>query len=194
MTNIDRYRVSWTGFSGAPGVSTFYLASDSAVVLNPLLSTFFNAVKPYVPAAVTFGFPTVVDTLNDVDGSLVTTRAITGVASIAGTGGGNWAAPAGIMVRWVTGVVVDKHRLIGKTYLVPTSSSALDTDGTVSSAALTAIGNAATALVAGATFGLRVWHRPRKATVTRPARVGSSQPILAATIMDRISVLRSRRD
>lgn len=195
MTSIARWRVTWAGFSGAPGVSTFYTLAASATDPVPSIGAFFNAIKNIFPAAVSFSFPTVGDTLEDTTGALTGSKASAGYATpISPTGSGAWAAPAGISVVWDTGSVADGRRIKGRTYLVPVAGNCLDSNGTMDNTLRTTVQTAGAGLVAALGGSLVVWHRPRKATGTKPAHIGSSLPVLNAVVADKIVVLTSRRD
>lgn len=192
---IDRIKVTWTGFQGAPGVSTFY----SLNAYNDLtqLHTFFAAVAGMLPADVRISFSGTGDILDETTGALTGSYAWDTPADVVGTNASDYAAPVGMIVDWETGVVQDGHRLRGKTFLVPLSGDMFATDGTPDASAVGTLQGAAAALAENG--DLVVWHRPRaaKPEVSIPAvtsRAGGYASISSATVPDLAAVLTSRRD
>jgi hypothetical protein len=186
MAIIERIRCQWSGFTGSPGLTTFYCTD--ALTLLPAVRTFFNALVTGIPTTAQISFepfgPRIDDTTGNLTGSWSTG---TTPAVVVGTGPGAYAAPAGCLINWLTSSIVNNRFLRGKTFLVP--STFVSTDGTVTPAGVTAMQAAATTLIANAGV-LRVWHRP---TVAAPSS-GSSAPVVGANVPDKIVVLRSRRD
>lgn len=198
MTAIQRCRVVWTGFNGSPGVSTFY--GLDGVTLAPLIGQFFNGIKAIFPTGLQITVEQGGDTIEDTTGVLLGAWGTGGGAGFPGSGAGGYSAPAGEMVRWSTGIVLDGHRVRGRTFLVPIIASAYDTDGTITAAAVTELQLKSGDLVTGATGNLLIWHRPRvarAATATRPAvtaRLGGHAFVTGSSAVDKAVVLRSRRD
>lgn len=189
---INRVRVSWTNFPGAPGLSTFYLGGG--IVDVTAIRAFFSALVARFPTGLTWQTPNSGDIVD------VGTGRITGTWS--GTGGGNTvgtatAAPysgsSGAMVRWLTNGVVEGHRLAGRTYLVPLAGNTYDTDGSIGSATQTAIQAAGTTLIAGYGSNLVVFHKPRNAAGGDLGSPGSVSAVASAIVPDLAVVLRSRR-
>lgn len=186
MAVIERIRCQWSGFTGSPGLTTFY--TDDAINFLPLVRTFFDAIKTLLPSAVTVSFEAFGARINDNDGSLNGSwSAGSTPAPVTGTIAGSYAAPAGVLVNWNTNTVVNGRFLRGKTFLVP--SAALSSNGTVNDANIVTLTAAAVALLAG-TPDMLVWHRPK----TDPFVAGSSAAVLNPSVPDKIVVLRSRRD
>jgi hypothetical protein len=185
MATIERIRVNWTGFTGAPGLSTFY-ATD-AITLLPDVRTFFNAIVSLIPNVVTLSFEPFGERFSDVDGSLLGTWSTTTPTPVLGGATALYAAPTGYVVNWITGAVIHNRFLRGKTFIVPGIVSS--GDGSPSNSLVTTLQTAATTLKNSA-GGLRIWHRP-----TAPgATDGSSSLVLSAQVPDKAVVLRSRRD
>lgn len=186
MTTIERCRAIWTGFSGAPGVTTWY--TDDAINMLPVMRTFFNANAGNLPNAVTVSFEPFGSRIDDATGALVGNWTTTPTpAVVAGGGGTLYQAPVGLVVNWLTSTVVGSRFLRGKTFLVPGIGGTGVTDGTPAAGNLTNLQAAAAAVIA-ATPNLLIWHRP----VNNVG--GSSATVTAASVPDKYVVLRSRRD
>jgi hypothetical protein len=166
-------------------VSVFYSPfGDDA---TPQLGTFFNAIKGNFPSSVTWSIPSSGDILNDADGAL--TGAWTGgtAASYAGTTAGAYAGGTGAYVRWITGVVVGRRKLQGRTFLCPVLTSLYDTSGTINDPSIVSMLAAATSLAVSGK--LVIWHRPSGLGATD----GSSATVVGAAIPDKVTSLKSRR-
>lgn len=131
--------------------------------------------------------------LQDVIG--VTTRVV------AGGNSNNQLAPApvGLETTYGTNGIVNSHRVRGRTFHVPVSYFAFDTDGTPTAASvLLARAFGTSMLDAGTTdlvFG--VYSRPfapKPPRTTPPARPGSFHGAVSSGAPDKAIVLRSRRD
>jgi hypothetical protein len=201
---LQRYRVSWTNWPGAPGVTTLYLSTSVADYSH--IRTFFNTIKDLFPTNLTFTFPSVVDIINETNGQLTGSIATTPGAVVTSTASSQgYAGSAGGMIRWNTAAIVDGTRVTGRTYLVPLHQNSYFTDGSLVSATITSIQTAATTLLAAYADGVKVFSRPypgRAAVGTpgepgykpaRAARVGSYATALSALVPDLAVVMRSRR-
>lgn len=191
MSLINRYRVTWDFPNGGPGVSTFY-GSGGSVVSD--LQAFFNAIKTRLPIGVVVSYDGTSETINVETGELTGAGADGSSWSVAGTGTGTWAAGVGASVRWLTGAVVYGHRVYGRTFLAPLNSFSYDGTGTLDTSALGEFRTAAAALIAGANSEYGVYTRPRPA----PGGIGPDRPgvysvIVASSVADKVSTLRSRR-
>lgn len=194
MATMNRARVAWTNFSGAPGLSTFYLGSST--VDMTALRTFFDSIKSLLPNSVTIQVPSSGDQLNDTTGTI--TGVWTGPAQTSVTGNGGvigYAGGSGAVVEWLTGLIVGGRRPIGKTFIVPLIAAAYDSNGTLASTTLTTLQNAANALVVAYAGELKIFSRPftPPAGSSKPPRVGVAAQIVAARIPDLAAVLTSRR-
>jgi hypothetical protein len=179
----------WQGIPGAPGWTRLRFEgeanSSDATVLAGRVRSFFSSINSYLPATARISFPAVAQTFDDF-GVLSGEVALSPQpATISGVGSGAYAGPSGVVVNWLTGVVADGRKLTGRTYLVPLTGC-FDTDGTISSAAMSSILAAAQALAAGT---------PQLAVVQRRNGAYTGRfTITGAAIPDRACVLRSRRD
>lgn len=186
MVAIERIRCQWSGFTGSPGLTTFYCTD--ALTLLPAARTFFNSIAALLPAAVQISFEPfgaqIEDSTGDLTGSWSTGST---PAVVQGALAGSYSAPSGMLVNWLTNAIVGGRFLRGKTFIVPGPVSS--TDGTPNSANVSTL-QAAASVLASDLGGLRVWHRP---TVAAPSS-GSSAEVLSVNVPDKFVVLRSRRD
>lgn len=204
MTVMYEAKVLWAGFPGAPGVNTLY-----ATTTDPLqagLDAFATGVKSLItgwvgvmPAGVTVQLQTEMNLIEDVDGSLVNIMNVTTPDTPHnGALGGIYSGPSGMAITWLTAAVLFGKRRQGRTFVVPISTEAYQTDGTLASASLSAQRGFATTYATATAFHPVVWSRPieadPEATPPVAARAGGSAPVVAARITDKAAVLRSRRD
>jgi len=186
----------WNGWAGGPGFSNFYFGGNptagQAGTAQDRVHDFFESLILCLPTPITISFQTTVQVIASGDGSIVSENAVTPVApNVVGAGGTTFSSPSGACIIWRTGVTVGGRLLKGKTFFVPMTSAAYDTDGSLLTARLTELRAAATALAAPGAFAdeqqLQVWHRPVAGAG------GSNSPTVSATVSDRAAVLRSRR-
>jgi hypothetical protein len=176
-------------------VSTFYLNAaasypDPAIALH----TFFSSIASQLPTGVQITFPNVTDTLDAETGKLLSSGTSAGAGSVAGGGGGTFAAPTGVLVKWFTADIVNGHRVHGRTFLVPIMSGGAN-NGVPGGTQITAVTNAASALLAAWGAAAIVWARPFKDKLgVKPPRVGSMHVITGLNVPPEFVVLRSRRD
>lgn len=184
---INRVRVRWTGFTGAPGVSTFYCSTPATAV--PALSAFYNTVKSTLPGVCSVQVASDGDVLDDSTGAITGSWSTAPQSAVAGTGGTNYSGPSGGCVDWLTSTVIKRRRVMGRTFLVPMATTMYDTDGTLTSTCLSTVSGAASTLLgAVGAGGLFVWHRPKALAL------GQAVPITGLRVPDKGVVLRSRRD
>lgn len=195
MVALNRVRVGWTNWPGAPGVSTFYLSSSSTN-LAPL-KTFFTAIKDLMPLNLT------TDVVNSGDVIDSATGHITG--GWVGSGGGQstsaastsgYSGASGAVIRWNTDGILNGRRLVGRTYFVPLTSSVYQSDGSLSSAAQASLQAAATALITAYAGALIIYGPPRNTGTNGPTDPGKAAQwgsVTAAVVPDLAAVMRSRR-
>lgn len=204
MTAMQRQRVVWSGFVGAPGVSTFYF-TDAAAHQDDL-HAFLTALANKIAVDVVLHIEPGGDVIDDSNGTLTGVWAGGVTADVHGAAGtAPYAAPAGFLVRWETATIVSGSRLRGRTYFVPSATGCFAVDGSIDGAVLPQIVAAASDFVGAVTPDLLVWQRPRVAQVAyvdgkgKPhkalsGRPGSSAPVIQSSVPDEVVVLRSRRD
>lgn len=198
---MDMMRVTarWTGFSGAPGYSNFFFASgfldggllgDEAQALADRVANAFRAADLLLPEPVRISIEPEVPVIDSDTGEIQSFNTIEPPAVVEGSGTtGEFAGPAGAVVTWRTSDVRGGRRIRGRTFLVPLRTFAYQSDGTLTSQAITELRAFADTMIGGDLDGdLGVWSRP----------VGGSGGVFASvtgyTIPDMVAVLRSRRD
>jgi len=198
MTNLLRVRAVWSGFPGAPGISTFYFLDVNTAIES--LNKFYGSFLGALPADVTINVERTGDIIEDTTGALTGSWVGGVTAPIVGTGVGPYAAASGFMFGWETGVIADGHRVRGKTFMVPGSQGVYQNNGSVLDSNIPIFTAAGTQLILEQMASFVIWHRPRKAraaTATRPAvaaHLGSHALVASARVPDKAVVLRSRRD
>jgi hypothetical protein len=196
---LGQVRVTWSGFSGSPGVSTFYIPAVNSTALTAL-RTMLSTQMGALPGNITLTFPSEGDIIQASTGALVSGWSVaTPPTPLTGAGTGALASAQGFQIKWLTGEVADGHALKGRTFIVPTCAGVWGTDGMMTSAQHTTSFNGANALATSATPWF-VWHRPVYAKTPAgtprgaPLRVGSAAPITGCTVPSKAVVLTSRRD
>ena len=187
MTQLQRTRVTWAGFKGGPGVSTFYSDGTSPANLDALRS-FFASFAAMLPTGLTIQVAGDGDIIDDATGTLTGSWSGTQPAVVSGTGTGGYAGAVGGMVTWVTGTVHNGRRLKGRTFMVPLASGAFSGSGVLYATFATTAKSAADTLIAATGPDWYVWGRPG------PKGPGTSAPISSAVAGNLVAVLRSRRD
>lgn len=202
MVDIQRQRVRWSGFVGAPGISTFYF--EDAAGHQSALKTFLDAIKTCLPSDVHMLIEPDGDVIDAATGDLTGAWTGTNEPESVGTESGGYAAPAGFQTRWNTGSIFNNHRVRGRTFWVPAASSVEQSDGSMVDSARATMETASNTFVAAVSGNLKVWVRPRRAQVAytdgfgRPhgaitAADGASATVTSATVPDRLVILASRR-
>lgn len=194
---IMKHRWTWSGFTGAPGYSTFYgLGTGSQAFVDGIrvfLQAAMGSASGSLPTGCTIVPDTTVDIINDSNGFLDSTQVITPPTNIIGGAVATYGSPMGIAITWTTAGIATPpggrpRRVRGRTFLVPCSAATFDNDGTPTSSKLTAINSAAATYVAGS-WNPCIWHRP-----TSPgANDGQAFRIITGQASDRAAILTSRR-
>lgn len=187
LQTMNRVRVVWSNFPGAPGYSNFYVGST--ITDHTPIRTFFSTMATYLPGGLTITVPTSGDVISEATG------AITGAYSATVTGGpmvtpsnaGAYAGMAGGQIQWQTSLLVAGRRPLGKTFLVPGYSNMFDTNGSLATAFITACQTAGATLISALSGELKVWTRPR------PSLAGAAATITSCRVPDLAIALRSRR-
>lgn len=194
---MNRVRCQWNNFPGAPGLSTLFFSTS--VTDMDALKAFWTSVAALIPSATQIVVPSSGDIINETDGKITGTW--------TGTNGGTITAPAGstaysgtsgAVIEWKSNAVINGHRPIGKTYIVPLRDTMYDSNGSLSTTTcITPLTNAAQGLIAAYASGLKVWSRPYTppddGKPHPPARVGSQGTVTSVLIPDLAVALRSRR-
>lgn len=200
MPTMLRVRTTLGGWTGSPGLSTFYFepiappATDAmAAEAVGRVRTFFDSIKTLMSTAWTAQVSSQVDTILDTTGEL--TGSLNGgtVAVVNGAGGSSAFGPPNIMLlgQLRTSQIVRGRTLKGRTYVGPVVGA--KAQFLVPQAAdITTLSTALSALRAPGVFleTLVVWSRP-----TAPhATDGSSANVVSTAVWGEWAQLRSRRD
>lgn len=186
----------WNGFPGAPGYTNFYALttdplSTGAQAHADSVRTLFDDLKGFFASTVSIQVQSLVETIDENKGEIQDDITVaTPPSVVTGTSASQYAGPAGACITWKTaGIVAGKH-VRGRTFLVPMAVNQFESDGTITSGALSIIITAASAYRTRAGTSPVVWHRP----VGSPGAGGEGFPITASSVTDKVAVLTSRRD
>jgi hypothetical protein len=198
MPGVFRVTAVWTGFQGAPGYSKFSFRDTIDDVgrnaAGAAVRQFFDSIKLYLPGGTTITVQPQVDELDLVSGELIGAGTMTTVptAMVSGTAAAAFAGGSGLCITWLAGGVFAGRRIRGRTFIVP-AVGAFDNDGTISTAAVTAVTAAGNALIATAAADFAIWNRQYNEATPPVAIAGSLSSATSCTVRDVASQLRSRR-
>lgn len=205
MTSLLRMRVGLTGFIGEPGVSTFYFRDVQTAGAS--LRNLWVTIASMMPQGAIVTIPNAGDTINDQNGDIDGQWSGEPVAPIpAGGGLERYAGGTGACVTWITGGLVASHRVRGRTFAVPLTVNAFDTNGSLDNTYRGLLAVAATSFIFEQSLSAVVWSRPFAGSpqvgipgtvgyrAARPARSGSNHIITSSVVADKAAILRSRRD
>lgn len=202
MANLARFQVAWSNPGGGAGLNTFYSWQATGVFdLNPALHALYASLAAYIPNSSTISFPTVASFINDVDGTLTGSAAVSSQSNVTGGSAATFSSPAGVGIRWSANAVIPSagpgtraHQLTGRTFIVPAVISAM-TNGNPSATMQSTINGYVNTYLAAVPSQMYIWSRPvvdPKTNVT--IRPGSSAAVVGGKCMAKAVVLRSRRD
>lgn len=201
---ILRATVRWSGFPGAPGYSNFHFTVDggffdgglfgdeaeaAATAAYDRVSDAFDEWRTMCPGIVSFSLDPEAIILDSDTGETLGAVPRGSVSVNQPTGTGSYSGPAGAVINWNTADYRAGRRIRGRTFVVPLANTAYESDGTLTTAALTALRGGASQLVGsagGPEFG--VWSRPRGGSG------GVFATVVGSSVPDKVAVLRSRRD
>lgn len=194
--NLLRIRTELNGWSGGPGLSTFYfdpgvVTVDAAMVtaVTGRVRQYFDAWKAFMPTGNTAQVSPVADVLDYVTGAL-TGQVSAGAAPSVVTGsglGGQGPAFVCAIGRLTTQAFINGKRLRGRTYAGPLSSNF--TDSLAPEGGLTAAVQNGLVLMntSGGGPSLVVWHRPTGGSG------GAIAGVVNTSVATTFGVLKSRR-
>lgn len=194
--NLLRIRAELNGWSGGPGLSTFYfdpgvVTIDAAMVtgVTGRVRTYFDSWKAFMPNANTAQVNPVADILDFATGALTGQVSAGSAPSVVVGTGGALPGPAFVCAvgRLVTNSFINGKRLRGRTYAGPLSAAF--TDSLAPEGGLTAA--VQNGLVAANTSGggpaLVVWHRPTGGAG------GAIAGVVNTSVATTFGILKSRR-
>lgn len=184
----------YNGFTGAPGWirMKFFgaLTAAEATTAAANWKTFLNSIAAVMPTGSSISFDTTVGLYDDLGAQTGEVTISNPPAAINGSSAVAYAGGAGAVVNWVTNSFHLGRKVRGRTFLVPLTSAAFATDGTLAPAIQGGI------QTAGAQFAVSSPQPIISSVKTAPGGVTSGfvSNIIGATVPDRSAVLRSRRD
>lgn len=201
MATLLRVKLRWSGFIGGPGYSIFHMRdfsggepdqaqADAAVAR---IGDFANFARTHCPQAVQLQVQSDVEVIEETNGQLQSIFNVTTGGPQQGQAPTDeaYSAASGAVITWRTPGVRNGRRVRGRTFLVPLSSIAYQSDGTLSPAAISNLNSAAGNLVNGTgTPDMGVWARPS----AKGATDGIWYAAGSYSINDKVAILRSRRD
>lgn len=193
VATLFRYKCRIT--SGVIGNAAMNFYFTAATVANQnAVKTLIDSLKLYMPNTVTYVIPGSGDAVYEDTGKLAGGWSVGTDQTVSGSGSNAYPGQAGGMIKWSVGAVVDSHRPVGRTILVPLSSPAFSTTGGLIAGFVTAAQSAAAAFLSTSS-GFVVWHRPVYDYKVKPAvlvRPGQGVPVTGASVPSVSSTLRSR--
>lgn len=204
MTDLCRVNVAWQNWPGAPGLSQLYFLNTAMQTNVDGVRAFFNALTNFLPSGLAINVPGSGDIIDSATGSITSAWSVTTTpTTVSGLGSGTYAGNAGAVIHWLTADVRDGRRIRGRTFLVPLVASSFESNGSLTSATISAITAAGNTLRTTASGNMRVWARPvaahteydRKTGVAKSisARTGQHSDISGVRVPDLAVSLRSRR-
>lgn len=198
MPTVSTVTAKWSGFTGAPGYSRFNfaeLATPTAVqTACNAVRTFFDGIKGHLIATWNIQVDPLVQHHDLATGDL-TGESSAGVppTAVAGTvAATNYAGGSGYVVNWITGAFWQGRKVRGRTFIVP-AVGVYFTDGTITSATITAAQAAGNALVATSGVSLCVWAKKFDSSNPPQQVAGGLFPVTGTIVPDRAAQLRTRR-
>lgn len=196
-----RVRAVGSGWTGAPGLATFYFrgASPSITTAGEALEAakrvraYFVAAAANTASTVSWDVSESVDVIQDTDGGLGFGYAVAAQTTVPGTTGTRIDSPnTAIVGQLLTSSIVRGRRVRGRTYYSPIADGISDSSGNPASGAVTAATAGLTALSTTITTAITpvVWSRPIALTST----AGLACDVTGASVYSRFGTLRSRRD
>ena len=146
-----------------------------------------DAVKGLIPSGTSIFVPNGGDVIEETSGTLTGTWGTSGGTTISCNGAGSFPGGVGARVVWETDAIRGGRRVRGSTFIVPLVNGAYESNGTLSTNALTALQAGIDAFMVQVPTQARVWSRPR------PGLVGAGVQVARGVAPDKVSWLRSRR-
>lgn len=192
--SVAQVTINWTGFTGAPGTTTlnFNAGSLDPTVGGDLVAaadTFASQVAAVLGTGMNLTVDSEVKWFNPGTGVL---EGFTGVdpapSSHPGGGGALGSGASGAVISLGTAGVHNGRRVRGKVFVVPLAAAYYQSDGTLTTTAVTALTSYAVDLIADSSERWAVWCRPVAGAG------GAIFDVTNARVPDMAAVLRSRRD
>jgi len=193
-----RVRTVLTGWTGGPGLQTFYFSPISALPSQAEINDVAARVRAFWSAAAFFlASPVLVNVNPAVDFIDPSTGLLTGSGAatpapgpVSGTAVGEFYAPGMCAnLTFETGVTQSGRRVRGRSYIGPTTEGVVAVGQLTVGSTVPLVTAVGPMLVAGATPSkLLVWSRPK------PGRPGGAFSVTSAFVPLKLAHLKSRRD
>lgn len=195
-----RTKARWTIPGAGTAFSVFHFKTNSestpvqADADDAYVKTrkFFDDLKVALPNQVTVRTETDVEEINEGSGALIGLWSHADLGTITGGAAAatGWSAPTGSVVTWSTAGIRNSRRVRGRTFVVPMTTGAYDTDGTLRPGEMGLVNTAATNIrTVGLQVSLAVWGRPTGIGATD----GIAYVVTTHRVPDMCAILTSRR-
>lgn len=201
-----RVRVTVSGWSGGPGLQTFYFTDASETNTEAghcvtRVQAAIDSLKELIPPTVTYQVQSNVDVMNPVNGDITASLIGTTQPAIVGTAAGGLHLPPSValVIRLHTDTFLAGRRLQGRAFISPLSTNNSTAVGIPAAAVHTIVNNFGNILNdTGSTSPLPViWRRERLAVPTAVPPVthrdGTTGRMTTSSLKPTFGVLRSRR-
>jgi len=199
MAEIYRVNTRWTGVAVGGGVTVMHFqvgvpggTTTEAQACVDAVRDFWTTLAPRISASGSWVVDGSVDLLNPATGTLTGNRGVTSRSGL-GSGSGDFL-PLQVqgMVRWDTSVVLDGHRLRGRTYIPGPTEADNGVGGVPIGTYTSGLNTAAATLVGLTTAELQIWHRPIPDGAPGGPRVGAAQTVLSGVALGSWKTQRRR--
>lgn len=198
MATLYRHRVTLSNFPGGPGVATHYFLDQQTAMAS--LHSFWTRMASAMPTTVIVRVEPTGDILESTTGALTGTWSKPPLLDIPGLVPGQYSAPSGAAITWLTQGIVARRRVRGRTFIVPLGGGRYDGNGSLDDGTRGGFAQQAQDLVFEQSLSHVIWSRPfpgAPAVGTKPARAprqGTAHLVTASRVEDKVAILRSRRD
>jgi hypothetical protein len=180
------------GYSGAPGYTRlkFEGSLDSAQATSraAAMRTWMQSWAIYLPSGASYTWESTCKVYTDSGVLQSEFPLVSPPSPLSGGGSGPYAGGVGAMIQWNTGTVHGGRKVRGRTYLIPLSNLAFQSDGSLDNTFAAAVATAGNVLLGG-TPGLVINSRQASGGSAGPI----SAPVISCSVPDHAAVLRSRR-
>lgn len=203
MANVSVMTAVQTGYTGAPGYTKIHLGEINTSVdansAGAAFRAFLDALKAFWVVGWNYTITPTVQQYDVSTGKLVSEvgmttppTAVNGTVT-AGTGAAAYAGGTGLVLNWVTGVIVNGRKVRGRTFIVPVVQGLFSTDGTISSATITTCQAAGATFIGALSTHMQVWSRQFD-NAKPPNQIGGQvHDVQTILVPDRAAQLRTRR-
>jgi hypothetical protein len=187
MPNIKRQYVSFSGpaFTG-PSRAVFYF-NEAATGFASAVGDLWTDMQSWMPTGSGGTVYMSGDILDAATGDLVGAWSEGADGGFGFSGDAKFAAGVGARIVWGTEGFAAGRRVRGSTFVVPLTYGVYDSDGTLTSGAVTGLQDAVDTFAAAVTGDHVIWTRPKAGTG------GGISTVITSQVADKVSWLRSRR-